>query len=88
MDSMIEPEGPKRRRLNADQRRALKAATVSVFVQRYGRRAQRGVEPNDRRYSREVEKALKQLKPEELDSLMRDDEEWYALPDQIFEPRL
>jgi hypothetical protein len=66
---------PKRRRLNADQKRALKAATVSVFVQCYGRKAQRGVEPNDRRYSRDVEKALKQMKPEALDSLLRDDEE-------------
>jgi hypothetical protein len=72
---MVDGERPKRRRLNADQKRALKAATVSLFVQRYGRKAQRGVEPNDRRYSRDVEKALKQLKPEHLDSLMRDDEE-------------
>jgi hypothetical protein len=74
-DNMIEPRKPGRRRLNVDQKRARKAATVSVFVQRYGRKAQRGVEPNDRRYSRDLEKALKQLKPEELDSLIRDDEE-------------
>jgi hypothetical protein len=66
---------PMRRHLNADQKRALKAATVNVFVQQYGRKAQRGMEPNDRRYSRDVEKALKQLKPDELDSLMRDDQE-------------
>jgi hypothetical protein len=72
---MAGPDEPKRRRLNADQKRALKAATVNVFVQQYGRKAQRGMEPNDRRYSRDVEKALKQLKPDELDSLMRDDEE-------------
>lgn len=71
----IESDKPKRRRLNAEQRHALKVATVRVFVQQYGRKAQRGTEPNDRRYSRDVEKALKQLKPEELDSLMRDDEE-------------
>jgi hypothetical protein len=71
----IEPDKPKRRHLNAEQKRALKAAAVSRFVQQYGRKAQRGAEPNDRRYSRDVEKALKQLKPEELDSLMRDDEE-------------
>jgi hypothetical protein len=64
----------KRRHLNADQKRALKAATVSTFMQRYGRKAQRGVEPNDRCYSREVERALKQLKPEALDRLMREDE--------------
>jgi hypothetical protein len=67
------PRKPKRRHFNIDQKRALKAATVGLFVQLYGRKAQRGMEPNDRRYSRDVEKALKQLKPDELDSLMRDD---------------
>jgi hypothetical protein len=72
---MVEPDKPKRRHLNRDQRRALKAATVRVFVQQYGRKAQRGAEPNDRGYSRDVEKTLKQLRPEELDSLIRDDEE-------------
>ena len=66
---------PMRRHLNADQKRALKAATINVFVQQYGRKAQRGMEPNDRRYSRDVEKAVKRLKPDELDSLMRDDQE-------------
>jgi hypothetical protein len=75
MDCMVDAGKHTRRVLNADQRRALKAATVSVFLRQYGRKAQRGVEPNDRRYSREVEKALKQLKPEVLDALMRDDEE-------------
>ncbi len=72
---MVETDAPKRRRLNADQKRALKAATVSIFVQQYGRKAQRGVEPNDRRYSRELEMSLKQLRPAELDWLMRDDED-------------
>jgi len=71
---MVEPDKAKRRHLNADQKRALKAATVNLFVQQYGRKAQRGVEPNDRKYSRDLEKALRQLRPEELDSLMRDDE--------------
>jgi hypothetical protein len=75
MDRPANPDKPKRRRLNIDQKRALKAAAVSVFVQRYGKKAQRGVEPNDRRYDRDVERALKQLKPDALDSLMRDDEE-------------
>jgi hypothetical protein len=72
---MTEPDRPRRRHLNAERKRALKAAAVSVFVRQYGRKAQRGVEPNDRRYSRDIEKALKQLRPEELDALMRDDEE-------------
>jgi hypothetical protein len=72
---MAESDIPKRRRLNADQKRALKAATVRIFVQKYGRKAQRGIEPNDRRYDREVEQSLRRMKPDELDSLLRDDEE-------------
>jgi len=69
------PEGPNRRHLNADQKRALKAATVQVFMDKYGRKAQRGVEPNDRKYDRDIEKALKNMTPAELDKLLRDDEE-------------
>jgi hypothetical protein len=69
-----EEDKPKRRHLNAGQKRALRAATVAQFVKLYGRKAERGVEPNDRRYSRDLEKALKRLKPEKLDSLLREDE--------------
>ncbi|WP_156527986.1 hypothetical protein [Bradyrhizobium stylosanthis] len=72
---MVDVARPTRRHLNADQKRALEAAVVCVFTQQYGRKAQRGVEPNDRRYSREMERKLKQLKPERLDLLMRDDED-------------
>jgi hypothetical protein len=72
---MNEPDKPMRRHLNAEPKRALKAATVSLFMRQYGRKAQRGVEPNDHRHSPDVVMALKQLKPAELDALMRDDEE-------------
>ncbi len=71
---MEELDKPKRRHLNADQRRAFKVAAVSVFLRQYGRKAQRGIEPNDRKYSRRIEKAVKRMRPEELDQLMRDDE--------------
>ena len=74
MDDAIEPGKPERR-LNAEQKRALKAATLGLFVRQYGRKAQRGIEPNDRRYDRDVERAVRQLKPEELDALLRDDED-------------
>lgn len=60
--------------MNRDEKRARKAALLASFVQRYGRKAQRGVEPNDRRYSRDVERSLQHMRPEELDALMRDDE--------------
>jgi hypothetical protein len=65
----------KRRRLNVEEKRALKAATVQTFAQLYGRKAHRGQEPNDRRYDREIEARLKQTKPEELDRLLRGDED-------------
>jgi hypothetical protein len=67
-------EHPKRRHINADQKRALKSATLQTFVQQYARKAHKGFDPNDRRYDREVERAIKHLTPETLDSLLRDDE--------------
>jgi ribosomal protein S18 len=65
---------PKRRR-TAEEKRALKAAALRRFVQEYGRKAQKGVEPNDRGYDREIEKAVKRMKPDELDRLLREGEE-------------
>lgn len=72
---MAEQDQPKRRRLNADQRRALQSAELQVFVQQYGRKAQKNTEPSDRRYDRKVEQAIRQMKPDELDRLLRDDED-------------
>jgi hypothetical protein len=66
---------PARRRPNAAERRALAAAELRTFVVKYGRKAQKGVEPNDRRYDEDVEKAVKRMKPEKLDKLLRDDED-------------
>ncbi len=71
---MAENEAGKRK-LNADQKRALRAAKVNRFMQDYGRQSQKRVEPNDRKYDRDIESEGKRLKPEDLDSLMRDDEE-------------
>ena len=72
---MIDTPAPKRKRLNADQKRALKSAKLQLFVQSYGRKAQNGVEPNDRFYEREVQKAVKRMRPDELDRLLREDED-------------
>ena len=55
-------------------RKDREAATLGRFVQQYERKAQKGVEPNDRRYDRKVEKAVKRMKPEKLDALLRDDD--------------
>ena len=46
------------------------AAQLSSFVQQYRRKAQRGVEPNDRQYSREAEETMKRLSAEELSQVL------------------
>lgn len=43
---------------------------LARFVRQYERRAQKGVEPNDRRYDRKIEKQMKRLRPEELSALL------------------
>jgi hypothetical protein len=68
-------EEPVKRHLNAAEKRARKAADLQLFVQRYGRKAQKGTEPNDRRYDRRLEKAVKTMPPETLDRIIRDDED-------------
>ncbi|HJT11390.1 MAG TPA: hypothetical protein VJ790_02160 [Dongiaceae bacterium] len=69
------PRRQERRRPNADQKRALKAAGLRVFVRQYGRKAQKRTEPNDRRYDADVERVVKRMDPATLDRLLRDDEE-------------
>lgn len=67
-------DAPKeKKKLNAAQKRALKAADLQLFVKQYGRKAQKGKEPNDRRFSERTEKALRHIKPDELDKLLRED---------------
>ena len=49
------------------------AKDFGTFLRLYGRKAQKGREPNDRPYDPEVEHELRRLKPEELDKLMNGD---------------
>jgi hypothetical protein len=43
---------------------------LGEFLRLYQRRAQKGMEPNDRRYNPEVGRIVQRLKPEELDLLL------------------
>ena len=63
-----------KRRLNADEKRALEAETMRSFVQQYGRKAQKRIEPNDRHYDRAVERRAKRMPPEALDALLNDED--------------
>ena len=50
-------------------------AKVARFLQQYGRKAQKGQEPNDRRFDRKVQGMIKRMKPDELDRLLREADE-------------
>jgi hypothetical protein len=68
----LEADRPKRKRINASDRRQQKAAALELFIKQTGRKAQKGVEPNDRRYDRKTVDAVRHMSPEELDRLLRD----------------
>jgi hypothetical protein len=70
----IEPK-PERKRQNTDEKRRRAAADVQLFARQYGRKAQKGVEPNDRTYNEKVEARIKQMRPEDLDELLRYEDE-------------
>lgn len=46
---------------------------LGPFLQQYGRKAHAGHDPNDRRYDRRIERAIRAMPPEELDELLRDE---------------
>ena len=48
-------------------------SNISQFVKEYGRKAQRGLEPNDRQYDRKVEKLIKRMDPKELSELLNEE---------------
>lgn len=56
------------------------AAQIGEFLRQYRRKSQRGIEPNDRQYSRKFEQKLKRMRPEELDELLNGYEEGEGEP--------
>jgi hypothetical protein len=55
----------------AEERAARAAAALALYVKQVGRKAQKGVEPNDRRHDREVERAARRMSPLRFDALLR-----------------
>jgi hypothetical protein len=51
------------------------AGDLAAFLRSYGRKAPRRGEPNDRGYNREFETKLKRMRPEEIDALLREEDE-------------
>ncbi|KVH71318.1 hypothetical protein WJ42_27230 [Burkholderia cepacia] len=49
------------------------AGALGVFVKRYGRKAQKHLDPNDRRYDHDVERAMRRMSPADLSDLLAGD---------------
>jgi hypothetical protein len=64
-----------RKKLNSDQKRQLKSEALSEFVRQYARKAYPQLDPNDRRYDRQIAAKIRRMNPEELDALLRDGEQ-------------
>ncbi|PQO41023.1 hypothetical protein C5Y97_03405 [Blastopirellula marina] len=53
------------------KRKPVSEDELSEFLRRYGRKAPKRGEPNDRQYDRRLEERIKRLPPEEFDDLLR-----------------
>ena len=51
------------------------ARDLGQFLRLYQKRAQKGAEPNDRRYDPAVEQIVQRLKPEDLEVLLNGEED-------------
>ena len=54
-----------------DQRRQKLENRIAAFLRKYGRKAPKKGEPNDRRFDRKVQQMIRRMKPGELDELIR-----------------
>lgn len=54
-------------------KRDRKAAEIDLYLKQVARPAQKGQEPNDRRYDREIEREFRRMKPEALADLLKGD---------------
>lgn len=61
--------------MNRTSRFEHEAAAFQLFVKRYARKAQKGVEPNDRRYDHSLQIRARRMRADELDALLRDGED-------------
>lgn len=56
--------------MSTNRKRARLAGEPGCFTQMYARKAHAGHDPNDRRYGRKVEKAMRRLRSDELSELL------------------
>jgi hypothetical protein len=63
------------KKINVTEKLERRAARWQLFVKYIGRKAQRGVEPNDRKHSVRMDRSLRRMRPEDFDTLVRYGEE-------------
>jgi len=62
-------------RVDTSGRKQKLAAQIGEFMRQYRHKAQSGNEPNDRQYSRKLERKLKRMRPDELDKSLHGTED-------------
>lgn len=61
--------------MNTNDKRARKSLNIQLFAKQLGRKAQPGHDPNDRVYDRDIAKKLRRMSAEEIDALLRGEDE-------------
>jgi hypothetical protein len=67
--------------VSTKRKRVRLVGELGCFVQQYGRKAQKQGDPNDRRYDRKIEKAMRALRSDELSELLSGDGEEAVSPE-------
>ena len=63
------------RRMKASEKKQRLANATATYLRQIGRKAQKGAEPNDRAYDRKLDHKLKRMRPEDVDSLFRGEDD-------------
>jgi uncharacterized protein (TIGR02996 family) len=56
-------------------RREVLEADIGIFLRKYARKSQKTYDPNDRHYDRRIEQLVKRMRPEDLDRLIRGEDD-------------
>jgi len=61
--------------MKAGRKKARLIEAAARYLRQIGRKAQKGQEPNDRRFDRKLDEKLKRMRPEDVDALFRGEED-------------
>jgi hypothetical protein len=61
--------------LDVSKRRTWLRQHLPAFLREYARTSRREGDPNDRQYDRKLEQEIKRMDPQDLDAMLRDEDE-------------